>query len=179
MAASDSRKNQAGQSVLEFLIVLPMMVGLAVMLIKMNTAIQVSIVNQQYARAHTLWLAFNSNEYPEWTFRTPHLVRKNYNKMVLGISENAAPATPEEIYLPEVIKMKITPGRSLVSDAGNQQNQEEPERLSIIRVRTSVSLCTQSNFVTAGGEKVPLGAETLREGFNPSGFEYCRGPLDG
>ncbi|MBY0470119.1 hypothetical protein K2X30_03050 [bacterium] len=178
MAARDSRKNQAGQSVLEFLIVLPMMVGLAVMLIKMNTAVQVSIVNQQYARAHTLWLAFNSNEYPEVKLRIPQLISKNYNKMILGISENSAPASGE-IYLPEVIKMKITPGRSLATDAGDQQNQEEPERRSIIRVRTSVSLCTQSNFVTAGGEKVPLGAETLREGFNPSGFEYCRSPLDG
>ena len=49
-----------GQSIVEFLVSLPLLVGLAVVLIRVNSAIQMSIVNQQYARAQTLNLTYNS-----------------------------------------------------------------------------------------------------------------------
>ncbi len=42
---------ESGQSVLEFLLLIPLIVALTVLLVKMNAVIQVSIVNQQYARA--------------------------------------------------------------------------------------------------------------------------------
>ena len=50
---------------LEFLVMLPLMVGLAMLMIRVNTVIQMGIVNQQYARAQALFVAGNGSEYPQ------------------------------------------------------------------------------------------------------------------
>jgi hypothetical protein len=51
---------EAGQSLLEFLLMFPMLLALVIVLIRVNTAIQISIVNQQYARAQTFVLTSNA-----------------------------------------------------------------------------------------------------------------------
>ena len=85
------RRGESGQSILEFLLMLPMLVGLVLILVRINTAIQVSIVNQQYARSHALWLNFNSAVYPQLALREGHLTANNDNQMVIGVSDNTAP----------------------------------------------------------------------------------------
>jgi hypothetical protein len=84
-------EGEAGQSLLEFLLTLPMLVALVVILVRVNSVIQVSIVNQQYARAQALFLAYNSSEFPSIDRRMSQLVAKRYSQMVLGVADNAAP----------------------------------------------------------------------------------------
>ncbi len=51
---------QAGQSLLEFVLMLPVIFGLANVIYRANMAIQQSIVNQQYARQQTLIITEHS-----------------------------------------------------------------------------------------------------------------------
>src|SRR4051812_17762912 len=83
-------KNDEGQSVLKFLLMLPMMVALVVILVRINTAIQIAIVDQQYSRTQALALSYNSSVYPLLRLRNPHLTDKGYNQMILGVSSNKA-----------------------------------------------------------------------------------------
>jgi len=46
--------SERGQSVLEFVFMLPILLGLIVIMVRSNTVIQMSIVNQKYARAQAL-----------------------------------------------------------------------------------------------------------------------------
>ena len=81
--------NEEGQSVFEFLLMLPVMIGLVVIMAEVNTAIQVSIVDQQYARAEATFLTFNSPIYPERdAIRIPNLDQKGYNQMLIGVMDN-------------------------------------------------------------------------------------------
>src|SRR5947209_8462468 len=108
MAASRKRpkseSDNRGQSVLEFLFMLPIMVALTMMLVKVNTAIQVSIVNQQYARAQALWLTFNSPIYPALVSRMANFLPRAFNQMIIGVSDNLAVPTG---YEPKAMEQKI------------------------------------------------------------------------
>ncbi|MEK7689516.1 MAG: hypothetical protein AAB425_00690, partial [Bdellovibrionota bacterium] len=109
----ETRLGQEGQSVLEFLLMLPLMVGLSVMMVKVNSAIQVAINNQQYARAHALWLTFGSSVYPERKFRyntdeSPKDTFVGFNQMVVGVSDNVAPDRESgDPYVPEATVQTI------------------------------------------------------------------------
>lgn len=160
----------------------PMMIGLAVVLIKVNTVIQFSIVNQQYARAQTLWLAFNHAWYPKVDKREPYFGQRGFNRMIVGMAENAAPEQ-DEPYVPEVSKHMIARRRALAGGEGS--TQEEPAQRGFVHVRTTVSLCTPSNFIKAGGNQVsivipktPPQAGSFRDPFDAKNFSYCASPLD-
>jgi len=43
-------ENNKGQSLFEFILLLPVLLGFSTILIRINTAIQISIVNQQFTR---------------------------------------------------------------------------------------------------------------------------------
>jgi hypothetical protein len=179
--------SESGQSVLEFLLMLPMLVGLVVILIKVNTAIQISIVNQQYARAHTLWLAFNSPVYPQLKLREPQLTAKQYNQMVLGVSTNPPPSEGE--FSPEAATHYIARKKGVPDKADKDTDQR-----ALVRVRDTVTLCTQPNVVKSqGGSYVPIldlaSPDKGRSWFPRSSFsntlpeqgrvpfEYCRAPM--
>ena len=173
--------NQRGQSVLEFLLMLPMMIGLVVILVKVNTVIQISIVDQQYARAQTLWLAFNSSVYPTLRIREPNLTGKNYNQMVLGVSENVAPRDGSP-YNPKAATHYVARKRGQPEG----EARKEPKDRALVRVRNTVTLCTQPNIVNGpngnvpilkldkGPEFLPMLPSSLSEN---SKFDYCASPL--
>ena len=179
MAVRKSYKDEEGQSVLEFLLMLPMMVALVVILVRINTAIQISIVDQQYARAQALTLAFNSSVYPELRLRNPSLTERGYSQMILGVSSNPAVAG----YIPEAATHYIARRKGEASG----EDKKEPKARALIRVRNSVTLCTQPNVVSgAGGGNVPI-MKLVSQGsaFTASGpsnlgenvkFDYCGGP---
>lgn len=125
-----------GQSVVEFLVLLPVLVGMAAFLIKVQTAIQVSIVNQQYARAQALFLTYNSPVYPELRLRSKF---PDDQMMYLGVSDNVAPRDSEGDYIPEASTQKLVrPGQSL---GNNEDKREDVNQRGQIRIRTTVSLC--------------------------------------
>lgn len=182
MAANPARKlsGEEGQSVIEFLFMLPVMLGLVVLLIRINTAIQISIVDQQYARAQTLWLAFNSGVYPQIHLRYPELVAKKYNQMLIGVSDNVVPA--DGSYEPKATVQNIL--RVPASAAGtNNSPQTEPDpnaggTRALVRVRNTVSLCTQANILSDGTPILSIAGQAgagatsyaLQE---TSKFDYC------
>jgi hypothetical protein len=63
--------------------------------------------------------------------------------------------------------------------------QQEPNERANVRIRSTVTLCTQANVVAGQGRDVPLlplngdwkaaGPSNLNEG---SRFEYCKSPLE-
>ncbi len=174
--------NRSGQSLLEFLLMLPVMFGMAALLLKFNSAIQVSIVNQQYARAQTLWLAFNSPVYPYLRLREEELTSSGFNQMLIGVSDNAAPDDGESQYVPKASVQNVA--RRKPASFGGDQNQQEPNERSLVRIRSTVTLCTQPNVVSGQGRDVPIlplsggkasGLSNLTEG---SRFEYCKSPLE-
>ncbi len=180
-ATRASIRGREGQSILELLLMFPMMMGLAIVLIKVNTVIQFSIVNQQYARAQTLWLAFNHAWYPKTDKREPFFAQRGYNRMIVGVAENAAPE-PDEPYVPEVSKHMIARTRALAGGEGS--TQEEPAQRGFVHVRTTVAMCTPSTFVGSGSSRqsitVPKVAKAgvSRDPFDPKSFSYCVSPLD-
>src|SRR4051812_43761116 len=93
MAVRSPRKKEgeSAQALVEFLLLLPAVIVLIVVLVRVNSAIQVSIVNQQYARAQALWLAFNSPVFPELRHRVKDFQSgsKMSNQMVIGVAQNS------------------------------------------------------------------------------------------
>lgn len=166
-----SRKSgKSGQSVIEFVLMLPLMIGLSVLLYRINSAIQMSIVNQQYARAQTLFLAFNSPYYPEKRYRTFG------NRLTMGVSENNAGSGDDTQYVPEASVQMIarTP-----QEAGRQPAaQEEPTETGYVRIRNTVSICTQSSFIDGGGALVPPSVDNFNEQFQTAQFAYCRSVVE-
>ena len=156
-----------GQSLLEFLLLLPVLLVITSLLVKVNTTIQMGIVNQQYSRSQTLWLAFNSPNYPALRFREDPgsgLTATRVNQMILGVSDNLASGGG---YLPEAMAQTIVrPGAPSI---GNNDNHEEPRERGKVRIRNTVSLCTQSNVIEMEGNLVPyrLIGESAK-------FHFCR-----
>jgi hypothetical protein len=174
-------RGQSGQALMEFMLLLPSIVILVVVLLRTNSAIQVSINNQQYARAQALWLAFNSPVYPELRHRVKNfqLGSKMANQMVIGVSQNSFPDEGDQVYQPEATIQNIS--RKPAGAGGSDEPQIEPDARAKVRVRTTVSLCTQPN-VAGGGALLPL---TPSDPFTPTAswnlrddvrIDYCRRP---
>jgi Flp pilus assembly protein TadG len=169
--------NQEGQSIIEFLFMLPLFVGLIVILIRVNTAIQVSLVNQQYARAQALWLTFNSPVYPSIFSRSQNLAAKGYNQMLIGVADNREDENGN--YRPKATVQNVARQKNV----GSNDPQTEPPSRALVRVRTTVTLCTQSEVVKTGGTYQPIlasnelgvgGTSAMSE--DPQQFDFCRSP---
>lgn len=180
-----TNESESGQSVLEFLLMLPMMVGLVVVLVRINTVIQVSIVNQQYARAQAHWLAFSSPIFPQISLRETWLTRQGYNQMIIGVSQNAASSGgADQRYTPKAATHYIARRPNL----GSNEAHEEPTERGLVRVRDTVTICTQPNVISSNGSSSPILALT---GTGPGAwvatgeyqigdatrFDYCGGPM--
>lgn len=166
--------NENGQSMIEFIIMLPVLLGVTLFLIKVNTAIQMSIVNQQYSRAQTLYLASNHSEYPALRFREGNeagntMLELGIDQMILGISDNIAESS-EQLgeYEPEAsVQSLVRPGKPI----GNDDPGSEPESRGRVRIRNTVALCTQTNSYEVNGNVVP--ARQIAPGATLS---LCRSP---
>jgi len=170
--AAEVLSNESGQSLVEFMIVLPLLLGLVVIMTRINQIIQVSIVNQQYARHQALVLARNYSIYPKIPLRESELTAKGYNQMVIGVSDNVAP-DDDPRYTPKATVGRITRARVPASDEG----KSEPKQRANVRVRNTVTLCTQNNVLIDGGNKpiLPPGAPSnLNE---KSKFDICGSPM--
>jgi hypothetical protein len=174
-------RGQAGQALVEFMLLLPAIVILVVVLLRTNSAIQVSINNQQYARAQALWLAFNSPVFPELRHRVRNFQTgsKMANQMVIGVSQNSFPNEGDQVYQPEATVQNVS--RKPSGAGGSDEPQTEPDARAKVRVRTTVSLCTQANII--GGRPLlqiqpdppytATGAWSLKD---DARIDYCRRP---
>jgi hypothetical protein len=165
--------DERGQSILEFVILVPLLVGILLMLIKANTAVQMAIVNQKYAREQALILALNSPVYPPLRFRAgeQRMEGKAINQMILGVADNVAPE--EGDYPPSAsTQTLVLYGDQVVG--GSDDVKSEPRQRSQVRIRNTVGLCTQSNGIFISGVLTP--AWKIREG--AVDFAFCRSGVD-
>jgi hypothetical protein len=168
--------HESGQSVLEFLIMVPLLLGFVIILVRTNTVIQMSIVDQQYARAQVLFLAFNSASYPQ-VDRQANLASAGINQMTLGVSDNS-PANGTEDYVPKASTYGISrdPNRTIADDA---TPQDTPAQRIQVRVRNTATLCTPSLYLKnaggAGGSTTPapLPGALTSELKSSQAFDYC------
>lgn len=144
---------ESGQSVMEFIFTLPLLVGLTILMIRMNTVIQMGIVNQQYARAQALYVAFNSPYFPE-VDRRIRMIAKKQNAFLVGVSDEPAPDNASD-YVPAAPVYSIARGRKQAGQASDG-SKEEPTIRAKVRVRSSVTLCANSQFLGSGGSLKPI-----------------------
>ena len=180
--------NEEGQSVLEFLLMLPVMMGLVILMIRVNSAIQVSIVDQQYARAQVLFLTFGSPIFPQIKQRVSNLDAKNYNQIVMGVSDNLT-ASSGGAYVPEASTQNVARNRKVAAMADDTpQTEPNPDQGGLranVRIRNTVSLCSQISVVSQNGAFAPVlpmtedgvvtGVSALTD--SPQQFAWCRGAL--
>lgn len=165
----------------EFLFMLPVMLALSALMLRVSTAIQVSIVNQQYSRAQALFLAMNSSQYPRLGLRESALTNAGYNQYFIGVSENVAPKDGGA-YTPQATVVRVGDRRG-----GSNAPQEQPAARSLVRIRNTVTLCTQANVLPNGTPILPMGGSSQSDigvvatsRYNiPEDvrFGYCRSPL--
>lgn len=161
---------QSGQSIIEVLLMLPLLLSITVFMIRTNTAAQVSIVNQQYARAQTLFLTFGSPVYPRTGLRDS-MVRGAFDQMVIGVSENLLEVDEDLINRDAPVRATVQRIVAAGKPAGSNEPNAEPRDRGNVRVRTTVALCTQLNTI---GNAV-LSSSTLNAG---SQFAFCRSPYE-
>jgi len=178
--------NEEGQSVLEFLLMLPVMLGLVMLMLRVNSAIQVSIVDQQYARAQALFLTFGNPIFPQISQRWLNLDQKGYNQITMGVSDNLT-ASSGGTYVPEATTQNIARNRK-VAAMGDDSPQTEPNPdqgglRAFVRVRNTVTLCTQISVISQNGvptpvlpmtaDGTPTGPSALTD--SPQQFAWCKG----
>jgi hypothetical protein len=159
--------DERGQSVLEFIFMLPILIGLVVVMVRTNTVIQMSIVNQKYARAQALWLTFNSPHYPRTDLRKSDFIPPGFNRMVIGMAELPVDETGGKAIAS--VQAVTRDGRSTASDG---PAQAEPLDRASVRVRTTVALCTQSNVIVTPSGVKEVTADNIGE---QTVYDFCRG----
>lgn len=134
-----------GQSILELMFSIPVFVGFIWVFFQVNTAIQVSINNQQHSRAQMLHLTFNSPIFPELKFRedpmTGMIASGNPEQFTAGTSDELVDAANPSTITPTIISLARDPSKEK-----GESNQSWPgtERTNI-RIRDTVTICTQRN----------------------------------
>ncbi len=165
--ASGASDSQAGQSLLEFVLLLPALLGLCVIMIRTNTAIQRAIVDQQYARQQALFLTIHSPIYPNRRLIMGSFIRTNKsNQMVIGLSENIANTTSNYVAQASTEYIARKPG------LGSDEPQKEPLERAKIRIRSTVTLCTQSNSLADGTVIMPTSRPYTLS--SKSKFAFCK-----
>ncbi|MDR3607403.1 MAG: hypothetical protein P4M08_08485 [Oligoflexia bacterium] len=170
-------RDQSGQSVLEFLLTLPLMVGLAVLMIRVNTVIQMGIVNQQYVRAQTLYVSDNAADYPQRPGFISVLASSQYNQLVVAMVEPQElagdPATS-----PPATTYRIAP-KTL--NGFNNNDQTEAALRGVLRIRSTVTLCIPTLVSSSGTPVRPISlisppGQAIGMSSDPAQFIFCHAP---
>jgi hypothetical protein len=148
-----ARQKERGQSLIEFVLILPVMVGMLFLMLRVSSGVQVSIVNQKYSRLRIFEFASNAPYYPSLARFRDSFVAQNSNRMVIGVSEEPLTGEGE----PEAPSFKVNASRVVV---GSSEIKSEPTQRSEVRVRNTVELCTPVRV--AGGQEIQWGENSLQ-----------------
>lgn len=168
---------KAGQSLIEFLLLLPFLLAITILVIRANAAIQVSIVNQQYARAQAHFLTFNSPVYPDFGpsgTRQSDMAKAGINAITLGVSDKAIDGGEEGDSQPEATMQMVA--RSVSKAGPKPEPQQNSEKSGWVRIRNSITLCTGSHSFDSEGGPVPM--RRISEGVRPNSFRFCREAIE-
>jgi hypothetical protein len=166
-------RNRRGQSLIEFVLMLPVLVGMFFLLLRVNQAIQVSIVNQKYSRQRLFELVGNSPQYPDIS-KVPVFVEKGDNRVVIGVSEESTSDIASD-FQPSAPTMRITRTRRAAA-GGSNESGAEPNRRANVRIRNTVEICTPLLVAKSGTSSVPMASSLNDETFNR--VTFCTGGID-
>lgn len=165
--------DDSGQSVLEFLFVLPVTVAVLILMIRSNTAIQMSIVDQKYSRAQILYLSGNGAEYPLRTKVVKDMTDDGMNQLVVGVSEDAprdaeggegADTAASSYYIgrrPGLTGEDVDPGDTI------------SKRLNV-RVRNTVTICLpQVSFGKTPAVEISNSGIKYNYQEDPRAWQFC------
>lgn len=144
VARSTAQKSESGQSLIEFMFMLPLMLGLTVLLVRITTAIQVSIVNQKYSRMQVHALARNSPYYPSQRIRNG-LLDSGTNRLTVGVSDDSTSGSG--FVRPKATEILVARSRALAS--GGSQDSGSVTSRADVRVRSTVTLCSSTHALSA------------------------------
>jgi len=150
-------QNQKGQSLIEMVVAVPIFLGFVWILFQVNTAIQVSINNQQHSRGQMLHLAFNSPIFPELKFRVAPagMVENKTDLFIAGTS-----AEHVEDGTSTVLATVVSVARDAKKVLGESTQSLPVGVRTNVRVRDTVAMCTQRNLAVAGKDTESIGRES-------------------
>ncbi|MGE4234478.1 MAG: hypothetical protein AB7F43_14225 [Bacteriovoracia bacterium] len=166
---------------IEFALLVPIVVGLFVVLVNVEKAISVAIVNQKYARAQVHYLFFNNRYYPEnkFLYRTDGRVNSRWWLGVTDVTIFGQPANQVEAIAPEISISK----RRIRAASSDDVGLEYPDITSRqkVRVRVTAFACVPpvatassgvnlSSFYTEGDAR---GSGALTENTFGGTYPYC------
>lgn len=163
------RDQRRGQTLLEFLIVLPLILVFIKITLKVNAASQISINNQKALHSKILDLASNSPFFPRIANHEVSFVKKNRNFMTIGMVagpfDDANPAT------------QIAPIHEISRDPATQAIKgppgQEARSTTGVRVRTSAGMCPQVIAINVNGRWDHYSHLTVSDKTQP--FPFCEG----
>lgn len=174
-----SQMGSQGQSTLELLLLLPMVLGVVMLLIRVNTVIQISIVDQKYAREQALFIAGNAADYPMRPAVVTTLAGNGSsysNQLVMGVSENTptgSNGSDADLETNNTLASTFNIGRAS-NNLGNGGTQVEPAMRTSVRVRNTVNMCLP--LLAAKGKPIfnqTSGEYTMPERAGDYSGQYC------
>lgn len=165
--------DRRGQSLVEFVFMVPVLIGMFFLLLRVDQAIQVSIVNQKYSRQRLFELVGNSPQYPDLA-RVTALKDRGDNRLVVGVSEESTLNLGSD-FQPSAPTMMITRSRKAAL-GGSNENGTEPVRRANIRIRNTVEICTPMIVAKTGTGSVELASALTDQTFNR--ITFCTGGVD-
>lgn len=172
-------KQESGQALIEFLLVLPSVILFFVLMVRINSAVQVSIVNQKWSRAHIHFLTMNSPDYPAYKIRAEPgrgMAATKSDQFVLGVSGDLFEEEGDVVPTATVVAIKGKRGLPGMPSRGDNSNQSEPAQRDRIRIRNTVTLCTQNNFVKNGNQGAEINAQNFPNRWGEE-ISFCQGLL--
>jgi hypothetical protein len=168
-----SRNRRSGQSLLEFAFLVPVFVGLIQILIQVEIALSMSIVNQKHTRGALQHLLFNHRSYMElrYAYResTGQYKRRFYVMMDNRPSGGSAASSD------------LTPEAPVVSignytGANNDANTEFGDGVVVtrqkVRIRSTASICLPP--IGVNGEALLAENNLGEDTFSAGNYAYCR-----
>ena len=140
-SANARRRRQSGQALVEFVVMFPVILGFVWYLIKVQMAINTSLVGQKHARSQVFLKALNHRDYPVESEYKANPGRRSVFWLAVGadpikdLGEVQSPAPLVDLGVG--LKPKQLPGAR--DDIGEPDSSTLRQR---VRIRTAFGMCT-------------------------------------
>jgi hypothetical protein len=159
--------HQEGQSLVEFLLALPFLFFITILMIKINTVIQYSIVNQRYVR-ETAVFSTASSPYTRIDFMK-EIAQIGENRIVMGVAQDPIPANVTSGASTRPPRFKIQRS-GVLREVNDKDLTFSNKEQGTVRVSTTLSICTPYQIHPTDKRLL-----TPADYFNGMPFNFCNG----
>lgn len=140
-AAKKRRRRQLGQSLIEFAMLVPIIIGMLTLLRQIDMAINAAIVNERYARSTMHYLFFNNRWYPAMGF-IPHPSNGGYmSRWWVGVDDKPNYKVEGGDVTPRAPVITIGRGNDGGEDAKTGQDLASVRKRKNVRIRSMAFTC--------------------------------------